>query len=94
MDYRDIRSTLVSKLETTEDRSGGHIYFYLTIDEHDFRVGKLSHGARGQAPDYVISDTARRLKLNKEEFIGLVDCEIDKPQHERMWRERDPSSDN
>jgi len=90
MNYRDIRSTLVSKLEAIEDRSGDHIYFYLTIDGQDFRVGKLSHSSRGQAMDYVIGDTARRLKLNKREFVGLVDCEIDKPQHERIWRERDP----
>jgi hypothetical protein len=90
MDYRDIKSTLVTKLEASEDRTRDHIYFYLTIDERDFRVGKLSHSARGQAVDYVINDTARRLKLTKKEFVGLVDCEIDKPQHERMWRERDP----
>jgi len=90
MDYRDIRSTLVSKLEAIEDRSGNHIYFYLTIDTRDFRVGKLSHSARGQAVDYVISDTARRLKLSKKEFVSLVDCEIDKPQHEILWKERDP----
>ena len=90
MDYRDIRSTLVSKLEAIEDRSGNHIYFYLTIDMRDFRVGKLSHSARGQAVDYVISDTARRLKLSKKEFVSLVDCEIDKLQHEILWKERDP----
>lgn len=90
MDYRDIRSTLVSKLEASEDRSGEHIYFYLTIDERDVRVGKLSHSSRGQAVDYVINDTARRLKLTKKEFVGLVDCEIDKNQHEIIWKERDP----
>ena len=90
MDYRDIRSTLTSKLEAIEDRSGEHVYFYLTIDGRDFRVGKLSHSARGQAVDYVISDTARRLKLGKREFVSLVDCEIEKAEHERIWRERDP----
>lgn len=90
MDYRDIRSTLVTKLDGFEDRSGHHIYFYLTIDSRDFRVGKLSHGARGQAIDYVINDTARRLKLRKREFVSLVDCDIDKEQHEKIWRERDP----
>ncbi len=90
MDYRDIRSTLVSKLKAAEDRAGDHIYFYLTIDGRDFRVGKLSHSFRGQAVDYVINDTARRLKLRKREFVSLVDCEIDKPQHERIWRQRDP----
>jgi hypothetical protein len=90
MDYRDIRSTLVHKLKTTEDRAGDHVYFYLTIDKHDFRVGKLSHSARGQALDYVVNDTAKRLKLKKEEFIDVVNCVIDKPQHEKLWRKRDP----
>lgn len=90
MDYRDIRSTLVSKLEAIEDRSGDHVYFYLTIDGHDFRVGKLSHSSRGQAVDYMINDTAGRLKLTKKEFVDLVDCIIDKPQHENLWRQRDP----
>ncbi len=90
MDYRDIRSTLTSKLGAIGDRAGHHIYFYLTVGEHDFRVGKLSHSSRGQAPDYVINDTARRLKLRKQEFVSLVDCEINKPDHERLWSERDP----
>jgi hypothetical protein len=90
MDYRDIRSTLVRKLEAIEDRSGDHIYFYLTIDGRDFKIGKLSHSYRGQALDYVIHDTAQRLKLTKKEFTGLVDCKIDKSRHEKMWRERDP----
>ena len=90
MDYRDIRSTLAAKLDALENRAGQHIYFYLTIDGRESRVGKLSHGARGQAVDFIISDTARRLKLTKKEFVSLVDCEIDKEQHERIWRERDP----
>jgi len=90
MDYRDIRSTLAAKLDALEDRARHHIYFYLTIDGRDFRVGKLSHGARGQAADHVINDTARRLKLTKIEFVSLVDCVIDKQEHEEIWRERDP----
>lgn len=90
MDYRDIRSTLKSKLGAIEDRSGHHIYYFITIDEHDYRAGKISHGARGQAEDYVIRDTAKRLKLTKQEFHSLIDCVIDKEQHESIWRERDP----
>ncbi len=88
MDNREIRSTLVAKLDGVEDRSGHHIYFYLTIDDSDFRVGKLSHGARGQATDHVIKDTVRRLKLTKKEFVILVECKIDKEEHEKLWRER------
>jgi len=89
MDYREIRSTLMSKLEASEDRSGHHVFFYITIDGHDFRAGKMSHSARGQAEDYIIKDTARRLKLTNQEFLSLVDCEIDKLQHETLWKERD-----
>ena len=89
MDYKDIRSTLVNKLDAIEDRSGHHIYFYLTIDHNEYNVGKLSHSFRGQALDYVINDSARRLKLSKKEFLELVSCEINKTQHERLWKERD-----
>lgn len=88
MDNREIRSTLVAKLDAVEDRAGHHVYFWLDIDGSEFRVGKLSHSARGQAPDHVVSDTAKRLKLTKKEFNSLVDCTIDKEMHEDIWRER------
>ena len=88
MDNREIRSTLVAKLNAIEDRAGHHIYFWLNIDDHEYRVGKLSHSARGQAPDHVVSDTAKRLKLTKEEFRSLVACSIDKAMHEDIWRKK------
>lgn len=88
MDNREIRSTLVAKLDATEDRAGHHVYFWLDIDGHEYRVGKLSHSARGQAPDHVVSDTAKRLKLTKKEFNSLVECTIDKQMHEDIWKER------
>ena len=88
MDNREIRSTLVAKLNAIEDRAGHHIYFWLNIDDHEYRVGKLSHSARGQANDYIVSDTAKRLKLTKKEFSSLVDCTIDRKMHEDIWRER------
>jgi len=88
MDNREIRSTLVAKLDAVEDRASHHIYFWLNIDDHEYRVGKLSHSARGQATDYVVSDTAKRLKLTKREFVSLVECSIDKGMHEDIWRKR------
>lgn len=77
-------------MNAIEDRVSHHVFFYLTIDGRDFRVGKLSHSVRGQAEDHVIIDTAHRLKLTKREFVSLVDCDIDKEEHEKIWRERDP----
>jgi hypothetical protein len=89
MDYKDIRSTLLNKLDAIEDRSGHHIFYYLKIENSQFNVGKLSHGFRGQALDYVVNDTARRLKLSKKEFLELVNCKIDKIEHEKLWKQRD-----
>ena len=80
----------MNKLEAIEDRVSHHVYFYLSIDGNEHRVGKLSHSFRGQATDHVIADTARRLKLRKPEFVSLVDCTMDRQQHEVIWRERDP----
>ena len=93
MDFRQWRRTLRNKLGATEDREGDHIYYYLFIGESDHRVGKASHSARSSetVQDYVIADTARRLKLNKSEFLQLVDCSIDRDDHARLWYERDPS---
>ena len=88
MDNRERRSALVAKLHAIEDRSGHHIYFWLNIDDHDYRVGKLSHSARGQAPDYVVSDTDKRLRLSKKELQRLVACTIDKDMHEDIRRKR------
>ncbi len=88
MDSREIRSTLVAKLDAEEDRTGHHVYFWLNVDGHEFRVGKMSHSARGQAPEYVIKDTAKRLRLTKEEFESLVGCTITKEMHKDIWRER------
>lgn len=88
MDNREIKSVLVSKLDATEDRAGHHVIFWLNIDNHAHRVGKLSHSARGQAPEFVVSDTAKRLKLSKKEFQSLVACTISKDMHVDIWRQR------
>ena len=88
MESREIRSTLVTKLEAVEDRSGHHAFFYLTLQGKEYRVGKLSHSFRGQVPDFVISDTAKRLKLTKKEFLELVGCTIDKATHSQLWIQR------
>lgn len=90
MNFRELRHTLGSKLGADEDRGGRHIYYYLFIGNADRRVGKISHSDRGSdtVPDYVISDTARRLQLNKKEFFQLVDCSINRYNHEKLWQER------
>ena len=88
MDSREIQTTLVVKLGAIEDRTSHHVYYWMNVDGIEFRVGKLSHSSRGRAPEYVVSDTAKRLKLNKKEFTSLVECSMDKGTHRDIWRSR------
>lgn len=90
MNVRELRATL-RKLGAFEDRSGHHIYFYVEIDGHDYRVSKLSHSVRGELPQFVISDTIKRLRLTAHEFKELVDCYLSKTGFLFLWKLR-PSS--
>lgn len=89
MDARELRHTLRSKLGADEDRQSHHVYFFINRGGHDYRVGKLSHSMRGQIPDFVLADTARRLKLNRQELILLVDCPLDRDRFYQLWDCRD-----
>lgn len=92
MDFRELSRTLKSKLGAEEDRQGHHISYGLILEGQEKMVGKVSHSARGsdQVPDFIVGDTAKRLRLTKPEFLRLVDCIIDKDEHQRLWRERAP----
>jgi len=82
---------LSSKLGATEDRQGNHLYYFLSVGDKEHRVGKVSHSSRGSetVPDFIVSDTSRRLRLNKAELLQLVGCSIDKDQHKKLWLERE-----
>lgn len=90
MNFRELRHTLRSKLGADEDRGGPHIYYWLPIGNLDYRVGKTSHSDRGSdtVPDRVISYTAKRLRLDKEEFFQVVDCTIERDGLLKLWQER------
>ena len=92
MNFRELRRTLRSKLGASEDKEGEHIYYWYPLDSRDRRVGKVSHTARGsqQVDDFIILDTARRLKLNKKEFLQFADCSIDRDGLSKLWQERTP----
>jgi hypothetical protein len=94
VDFRKLRRTLQSKLGAEEDTQSDHVYYYLTIDNSAFRVGKISHSSRGsdQVTDFILSDTARRMKLDKTELSEFVDCTIDKNRYLSLWHERQVSN--
>jgi hypothetical protein len=91
VDFRQLRHTLSTKLGAAEDRQRDHLYYFLSVGDKEHRVGKVSHSSRGSqtVPDFIISDTSRRLRLNKAELLQLVSCSIDKDQHKKLWLERE-----
>ena len=88
MDIKDLQRSLRRKLKAVEDRQSHHIFYWATIDEKEFRVAKFSHSSRGQLPDFIVSDTAQRLKLSKAELNELVDCPLSEEQFLELWSTR------
>lgn len=88
MEYRELRKALKVKLGAEESMESDHIYYFKMFDDGSYRVGKVSHSARGQVEDFIIRDTARRLRVVREELLELVGCTLDSANHERLWRLR------
>ena len=76
MDIRDLQSALKTKLGASENRKGDHIFFFADLGQRNQRVAKFSHSARGQLPHFVVSYTAKALKLNNSQLNQFVDCTL------------------
>ena len=83
-----MRRALLRKLETREDRRSHHIYHWYGFGGVEHRVAKISHSARGQLPDFVVSNTARRLKLSRAELEDLVNCPLSGDKFRKLWETR------
>lgn len=90
MTVREAERALTRKLGASRDRSGDHIYFFLTDGDADYTVGKISHSWGGQLNDTKINMLAKKLHLRKQEFESFVDCGIERGQLLEMWRQRRP----
>ena len=88
MDIRDLQRSLRRKLGAEEDRRSHHVFYWVTIDGQDFRAAKFSYSSRGQLPDFIVADTAQRLKLNRAELNALVDCPLTGEQFFQLWNSR------
>ncbi len=70
MDFRRFRKALTNKLGAVEDRQSDHAYYYLVdSNSNQHRIAKISHSSRGsdEVLEFIISDTTKRMKLNKQE---------------------------
>ena len=88
MDVRDLQRGLRRKLRAIEDRRSHHVFYWVEIDGLEFRAAKFSHSGRGQLPEFIVSDTAHRLKLSRAELDDLVDCPMNRDQFLELWAAR------
>ena len=88
MDFRELSRALRRKLGAVEDRQSHHVFFWMEADGRDYRIAKFSHSSRGQVPDFITSDSARRLKLTNAELDQLVECPLTGDACRELWRIR------
>lgn len=88
VDFRDLQRALRRKLGAVEDRQSHHIFYWMDMEGRDYRVAKFSHSSRGQVPDFIVSDTAKRLKLSNPELDELVECPLDAERYRELWLNR------
>jgi hypothetical protein len=88
LDYRELHSALISKGQTTENRSSNHVFYIVEIGGKLYRATKVSHGAHGQISDELMSAIAREMHLKAKELREFVGCSISRKQWLDLWRER------
>jgi hypothetical protein len=88
MDYKELRSALLSKGKTSEDRKGHHVFFFVEIDDKAYRATKFSHGAKGQITDDILGAIARQMRLTRKELRNFVDCAVTRDKWLEFWRQR------
>ncbi len=88
MDVRELQGALRRKARAAEDRRRHHVFWWLEIDGREYRVAKFSHSSRGQLPQYIVSDTAKRLKLTNAELDDLVNCPLSGEAFRQLWAAR------
>lgn len=89
MDIRELQRALRRKLGAMEERRRHHVFWWLEINGREYRVAKFSHSSRGQLLQYILSDTAKRLKLSNAELDDLVNCPLSGEEFRRLWAIRE-----
>ena len=88
MDLRRLQRALRRKLNAVEDRSTHHVLWYVVIGDEEYLAARHSHSNSGQLPQFIISDTAKRLRLSRSELDSLVNCPLGRDKFLSLWEER------
>jgi hypothetical protein len=89
VDLRELQRALRRKLKAIEDSRSDHVFYFVTINGEEHRAAKFSHSSKGgRLPDFVVADTAKRLKLDKAELEDLVECPLTADVFLELWQAR------
>lgn len=89
LDKRKIESAISSKGFRIDNTKHCHFIYY-TIDGLRTSVKThTSHGAKGPINDFLISQMARQCKLQRSQFVDLVNCPLSREAYERILREQE-----
>jgi hypothetical protein len=81
---RDITAGLTKKGFVT--RPGDHIFFHLLVDGRKTIVNtKISRGAK-EVDDRLLGVMARQVRLNRRQFLDLIDCPLAFDDYVRILR--------
>lgn len=90
MDVRDVQRAFTRKLGAVEDRKRHHIFFFYQDGDFTYEVGKLSHSWSGNLNDAQEGMLARKLQLQKRQFVEFVDCSLSTEDMVAIWRSGRP----
>ncbi len=88
MDYQELRSALLHKGQAQEDAGRDHSFFFIEVDGKLERATKMSHGARGQINDELLSKMARQMRLSVNELRQFVQCTVGRKEWVENWSTR------
>ncbi|MBI4330751.1 MAG: hypothetical protein HY673_05690 [Chloroflexi bacterium] len=91
MDYQELNKALVSKGQANEDRTGDHVFFFITVEGKSYRATKLSHSGKGQISSSLLGEISKQMRLTTPELRRFVDCTIEREQWFQLWLQRGAS---
>jgi hypothetical protein len=88
LDKRKVERAICSK-GFRIDNYHHHFFIYYTIDGLRTKIRThTSHGSRGGINDYLAGRMAKQCRLDKPQFLDLVNCPLKQDEYEKILRER------
>jgi len=88
LDKRKVENGISSKGFRIDNTKHCHSIYYTTEGLRTSIKTHTSHGAKGPVNDFLIAQMARQCKLQKLQFVDLVNCPLSREAYEDILREQ------